>query len=90
MTMPEERYLAVVQAREFMVQLVTGRARPLAVVKDEARKILKHYPARYEMEWAAAQAPKVFTAVTVSPAPKISDATPKRPLLRPKLPRPGL
>lgn len=62
MTMPEERYLAVVLTREFLVRLVTGKARPLPVVKDEARKLLKHYPARFEMEWAAAQAPKVFEA----------------------------
>lgn len=77
MTLPEERYLAVVLAREFLVKLVTGKARPLPVVKDEARKLLKHYPARYEMEWAAAQAPKVFEACFIGKEKEISDAMPK-------------
>ena len=59
MTLPDERYRAVVQTQRFLLRILTTPRVPKAV-KDEARSCLRHYPSEYEMQCAAREAPTVF------------------------------
>jgi len=59
MTLPDERYRAVVQTQRFLLKILTTPRVPKAV-KDEARSMLRHYPSDYEMQCAAREAPSVF------------------------------
>ena len=59
MTLPDERYRAVVQTQRFLLRILTTPRVPRAV-KDEARSMLRHYPSDYDMNRAAAAAPEVF------------------------------
>jgi hypothetical protein len=59
MTLPDERYRAVVQTQRFLLRLLTTPRVPKAV-KDEARSMLRHYPSDYDMRRAAEGAPEVF------------------------------
>jgi len=59
MTLPDERYRAVVQTQRFLLRILTTPRVPKAV-KDEARSCLRHYPSDYEMQCAAREAPTVF------------------------------
>lgn len=59
MTLPDERYRAVVQTKRFLLKLLSTPRVPKAV-KDEARYCLRHYPDEWEMQRAAAGAPDVF------------------------------
>ena len=59
MTLPDERYRAVVQTQRFLLRLLTTPRVPRAV-KDEARSMLRHYPSDYDMLRAAEGAPEVF------------------------------
>jgi hypothetical protein len=59
MTLPDERYRAVVHTRRFLLELLTTPRVPKAV-KDQARSCLRHYPSDWEMQQAAEGAPHVF------------------------------
>ena len=59
MTLPDERYRAVVQTRQFLLRLLTTPRIPKAV-KAEARSCLRHYPSDWDMQCAAAASPEVF------------------------------
>ncbi len=59
MTLPDERYRAVVQTKRFLLKLLSTPRVPKAV-KDEARYCLRHYPDEWEMQRAAEGAPDVF------------------------------
>ncbi len=59
MTLPDERYRAVVQTQRFLLRLLTTPRIPKAV-KDEARWCLRHYPSEYDMKQAAENCPSVF------------------------------
>ena len=59
MTLPDERYRAVVQTQRFLLKLLTTPRIPKAV-KDEARWCLRHYPSEYDMKQAAENCPSVF------------------------------
>jgi hypothetical protein len=59
MTLPDERYRAVVQTQRFLLRILTTPRVPKAV-KDEARACLRHYPSDWDMERAADGAPDVF------------------------------
>ena len=59
MTLPDERYRAVVQTQRFLLRILTTPRVPKAV-KDEARACLRHYPSDYEMQRAAEGSPDVF------------------------------
>ncbi|SFQ27356.1 hypothetical protein SAMN05216229_11544 [Geopseudomonas sagittaria] len=48
MTMPSERTRAIIQTREFLVDLSRDQALPEAV-RTEARRLLRHYPAADEV-----------------------------------------
>ena len=57
MTLPYERTRAVVNAREFLFRLSTpyienGIKRIPAAVRDEARRLLRHYPSVVDLKYA--------------------------------------
>ena len=59
MTLPDERYRAVVQTQRFLLEILTTPRVPKAV-KDEARACLRHYPSNWDMQRAAEGSPDVF------------------------------
>jgi len=59
MTLPDERYRAVVHTRRFLIRLLSTPRVPKAV-KDEARSMLRHYPNDWDMDQAATTSPDVF------------------------------
>ena len=59
MTLPDERYRAVVQTKNFLLEILNTPRVPKAI-KDRARAMLRHYPSPYDMHRAAAGAPEVF------------------------------
>ena len=65
MTLPDERYRAVVQTAKFLESLSysseTKRV-PLAV-RQEARRLLRHYPNQWDMKEVERVAPHVFEEV---------------------------
>jgi len=59
MTLPDERYRAVVQTERFLLQILTTPRVPKAI-KDQARACLRHYPSHSDMMQASQSAPHVF------------------------------
>jgi len=62
MTLPDERYRAVMQTAKFLHQLSFSseiKRVPLAV-RQEARRLLRHYPNDWDMQRAAEGSPEVF------------------------------
>lgn len=59
MTLPDERYRAVVQTEKFLVELLSTPRVP-KIVKDRARACLRHYPSEWDMQRASHGAPEVF------------------------------
>ena len=59
MTLPDERYRAVVQTQKFLVEILSTPRVPKAI-KDRARSCLRHYPSDWDMQQAAKSAPHVF------------------------------
>ena len=59
MTLPDERYRAVVQTQRFLLEILTTPRVPKAV-KDQARWCLRHYPNEWDMKRAADASPEVF------------------------------
>jgi hypothetical protein len=59
MTLPDERYRAVVQTKRFLLEILTTPRIPKKI-KDDARWCLRHYPDEWDMEQAADGAPQVF------------------------------
>ena len=62
MTLPDERYRAVVQTRRFLLDLCNPEHTPRVpkLVRETARAMLRHYPSDYDMQLAAREAPAVF------------------------------
>lgn len=60
MTLPDERYRAVLQTRRFLLELLSTPRVPKAV-KDQARSCLRHYPDTWEMQQVAEALPHVFS-----------------------------
>jgi len=62
MTLPDERYRAVVQTRRFLLDLCNPDHTPRVpkLVRETARSMLRHYPSDWEMQTAAREAPQVF------------------------------
>jgi hypothetical protein len=62
MTLPDERYRAVRNAREFMYSLMDPKKTPglPKLIRDQARGVLRHYPSDWDMDRAAEAAPDVF------------------------------
>ena len=59
MTLPDERYRAVVQTQRFLLEILTTPRVPKAI-KDQARSCLRHYPNEYDMHRAAEGSPDIF------------------------------
>ena len=59
MTLPDERYRAVIQTQKFLVEILSTPRVPKAI-KDGARHCLRHYPNDWDMQRAANGAPDVF------------------------------
>jgi hypothetical protein len=59
MTLPDERYRAVVQTQKFLLEILNTPRVPKAI-KDRARSCLRHYPSDWDMQRAAEGAPDVF------------------------------
>ena len=62
MTLPDERYRAVIQTRRFLLDLCNSQHTPRVpkLVRQTARDMLRHYPSDWEMQTAAREAPSVF------------------------------
>jgi hypothetical protein len=59
MTLPDERYRAVVQTQRFLLEILTTPRVPKAI-KDRARSCLRHYPSEYDMSKTAQTSPDIF------------------------------
>ena len=63
MTLPDERYRAVMWANKFLTELAVDRKKYPRIpkeVRQQAQSILRHYPSSWDMERAARSAPNVF------------------------------
>jgi hypothetical protein len=62
MTLPDERYRAVVQTRRFLLDLCNIQQTPRIPkrIRETARAMLRHYPSEWEMNRAAISAPDIF------------------------------
>lgn len=61
MTLPDERYRAVVQTRRFLLDLCNPQhTRVPKIIRQHARAMLRHYPDDWNMEEAAKAAPDIF------------------------------
>ena len=62
MTLPDERYRAVVHTRRFLLDLCNPEHTPRVpkLVRDTARSMLRHYPSDWDMIRAAEGSPDVF------------------------------
>ena len=62
MTLPDERYRAVTQARRLLEELCDPKLTPRVAggIRDRARGALRHFPTDYDMKRAEELAPQVF------------------------------
>jgi hypothetical protein len=62
MTLPDERYRAVVQTRRFLLDLCNPQHTPRVpkLIRETARSMLRHYPSDWDMNRASESAPDVF------------------------------
>lgn len=62
MSLPDEKYRALIQAREFMRTLLDPKATPRVpkAVRTQAYYRLKHYPNIYEIELLAERSPDIL------------------------------
>jgi hypothetical protein len=63
MTLPDERYRAVMWAERFLRDLSNNKTKYPRVskkIRQEAYSILRHFPREYDMKWAAEKSPEVF------------------------------
>lgn len=61
MTLPDERYRAVMQTKKFLESILNTRNGLSKDMKEEARSCLRHFPSEYDLDQAAEAAPYVFT-----------------------------
>jgi hypothetical protein len=59
MTLPDERYRAVIQTEKFLKELLSTPRVPKHI-KDSARSCLRHYPSTWDLDRASIGAPEVF------------------------------
>ena len=59
MTLPDERYRAVVHTQKFLLEILNTPRVPKSI-KDSARYCLRHYPSEWDMKAARELAPHVF------------------------------
>jgi hypothetical protein len=63
MTLPDERFRAVLRAEQFLADLCDSKKTPRvpAGIRRQARMILRHYPSKWDMQCAAAAVPQTFS-----------------------------
>jgi hypothetical protein len=63
MTMPDERYRALVEGMKLIEDLLIPQVTPRVPgpVRDRARWIMRHYPNRYELEAMSKQIPNMLS-----------------------------
>jgi hypothetical protein len=59
MTLPDERYRAVIQTQKFLVEILSTPRVPKAI-KDQARYCLRHYPSEYDMKKVSQTSADIF------------------------------
>ena len=64
MTLPDERYRSIKQARALLEELCNPQLTPriAAGIRDRARGVLRHYPSELDMQAAAHKVPEIFAA----------------------------
>ena len=62
MTLPDERYRAIRQAADFLLELTDPSSTPRIprIIRQRARSLLKHYPSEYHLERLAEKSPDVI------------------------------
>ena len=60
MTLPDERYRAVMWAKRFLIDISRHRSGLSEEMRNEANSILRHFPSEYDLDMAAEKAPFVF------------------------------
>lgn len=62
MTLPDERYRAVLWAERFLQDLCDPSKTPRVpkTVRQQARSVLRHYPSNWDMQRAAETSPNIF------------------------------
>jgi hypothetical protein len=62
MTLPDERYRAVMQAKRLLEELCDPKLTPRVAggIRDRARGVLRHYPTQWDMKAVEQLAPHVF------------------------------
>ena len=62
MTLPDERYRSIMQAKRLLEELMDPKLTPrvAAGIRDRARGALRHYPSEYDMKKAAQTSPDIF------------------------------
>ena len=62
MTLPDERYRALRQTRQFLIDLMDRTVTPKVPrsVRAEAYRMLRHYPSDYDLDRLAEKAPDVI------------------------------
>jgi hypothetical protein len=67
MTLPDERYRAIIQTQKFLSEILHTPRVPKEI-KDGARACLRHYPNEYDMKKVSQTSPDIF-------AERIEDVT---------------
>lgn len=62
MTLPDERYRAVQQTRQFLIDLMDRKKYPRIprAVRGEAYRMLRHYPSDWDLDRLAEKSPDII------------------------------
>lgn len=62
MTLPDERYRSIKQTRQFLIDLMDKSKYPRVprAVRNEAYRLLRHYPSDWDLERLAEKSPDVI------------------------------
>ena len=63
MTLPDERYWALIKTEQFLVDLLDPQKTPRVprYIRDQARSLLRHYPGTYYIEELARRSPTILS-----------------------------
>lgn len=62
MTLPDERYRALLRTKDFLRALLDPKQTPKVprIIRRQAGNVLKHFPAEYQLEELPKKLPKLF------------------------------
>jgi hypothetical protein len=60
MTLPDERYRAVMETKKFLLSILNTRSGLSKDMKEQAKWCLRHYPSEYDMDRASEGSPEIF------------------------------